>query len=783
MNIRFGDRRRWAVIAFFRAAGVCALFLWPNDSGIQKAVEKTRQSLRQQGFKTDLAEFNFSSPPEARRFENALTAFSRTQLGQRFVTPDLLTGAGSNAAVVIWQQDWMEVRSQAISLSELAGETEAKRSELDAACDAALSGPIRFNLDASRGRGMLLPHLAPMKSLAEMLAIRTLLDLRDNNKDAAWTNLLALTRLVTAWQPEPVVISRLVQFEFVTIICDGTWQALQARDWSDDRLARLQQEWESMEFLTNLPETAAFDRASAVDLCRRERKESGALVPTLAAVMKEALRSPPSAWMSLKSYYGRLQYLHHGTYADEQALLLFYRDRELELRNAVQAGSWSAMRVLPGVTNPPRFTSPYQSQLQANLKMGGFAATMAGRPGGGWLARAAEAEARRQLMVTAIALERYRGRHKSYPKSLRELAPEYLKEPPMDFMDGQPLRYRLTDDGHFVLYSIDLDGIDHGGQWQQQKRMRMRFSGTRNYFLPQQAADLIWPRPASAAEVESLREEEQTAASSTRDSTEEMATATQWLNTQMRQAQVETILAAKPAAATTEPVIRGRPLHEILRNPDSSGTNQLSLAQMLTLKQVITGAEPDTVTFEAPIRYDAMTNLGYLKLYVDPCGEFGEYMTSDQGCVAEEIECNRATNGDCLLVWRTIYESPGKHALQMGLALNGLTGSPLNTIGPFTTCVVSNLCQVSVTSRQFDPLGGATIRFKLPESNGVCAVDFLTTGGRRLKTISADTSNGFAKVHWDLTDEHGQRLRDREFDTVLHITLTDSGKSQTLKGP
>jgi hypothetical protein len=38
--------------------------------------------------------------------------------------------------------------------------------------------------------------------------------------------------------------------------------------------------------------------------------------------------------------------------------------------------------------------------------------------------------------VTALALERYHGRHGLYLNSLQELVPEQLKTAPIDFMDG-----------------------------------------------------------------------------------------------------------------------------------------------------------------------------------------------------------------------------------------------------------------------------------------------------------------------------------------------------------
>ncbi len=108
------------------------------------------------------------------------------------------------------------------------------------------------------------------------------------------------------------------------------------------------------------------------------------------------------------------------------------------------------------------------------------------------LGLAAEAEARRRLIVTAIALARYRGRHGTYPKGLDELVPALLSQAPVDFMDGQPLRYHLTDDGHFVLYSVGLDCVDNGGAPAPKGRMQ-RPRGPADFGV-QTGTDLVWQR-------------------------------------------------------------------------------------------------------------------------------------------------------------------------------------------------------------------------------------------------------------------------------------------------
>lgn len=69
----------------------------------------------------------------------------------------------------------------------------------------------------------------------------------------------------------------------------------------------------------------------------------------------------------------------------------------------------------------------------------------------------------RDATRVALAIERYRLRHRELPKSLDDLVPEFLPEVPLDPFDGKPLRYRL-EANEYKVYSIGTDGIDQGGQ-------------------------------------------------------------------------------------------------------------------------------------------------------------------------------------------------------------------------------------------------------------------------------------------------------------------------------
>ncbi|HOX55859.1 MAG TPA: hypothetical protein P5205_03735 [Candidatus Paceibacterota bacterium] len=790
------------------AAGATAYLLFPTNSA-QQALESTRNELRRQGFKVGLSEFDLSASGDLLARASALTnAASAPVHGGRWYARNeilshkglnLMTPAGSNCAVVVWMQKTLALEPAAFfdragyeptedlwaALRQLLDES---RPHQDAACAAALAGPIRFNLEASRGSAMLLPHAAVVKGLGQTFGTRAVLDLHDGNREAAWSNVVASARLVTAWQVEPVEVSHMVRFGCVSLAYDTAWQALQTPGWNDEHLAGLQHEWASLDLFKGLPETAAFSRAAAADLCQRERAEP---IPSILDNTRMGF-SLRLTWHVFVNRWRRVAYRGQGSYEDERAVLLHYRDRELELRQAVQCPSWIEMRRFPGVTNFVPFASKHASKMQTlqNLRQVSIAML---RGGQSLLGRAAEAEARRRLLVTAIALERYRARHGSHPQALQQLVPELLPQPPTDFMDGQPLRYQPTPDGHFVLYSVGLDCVDNGGEM---RRPQWRGPG-----FPQglhdvgayggpagrgwggaQGTDLVWPRPASPAEMLTHQQELERQAQASKAAFnqreadyERQAEAERQAAIAQLQAEVEARRNRSGRSADTQdaPTYHGQPLSKLLCNEEPGETTQPTLDELMTLRRVITADDPETVTFEVPIRYDVVTNIGSLRLLIDAGHGGGEMQVFE-----------RATNGNCLLVWNTTYDSPGRHFVQAQLFCTERQKErrSFETMGPPTPFFSSNLCQFDPLYSQFDSRG-AILYAKLPESNGIYRIELTTPQGAHLKTFQGTTSNGVIKVHWDLTDGHGQRFTNTEFNSSFSVTLPSSGRSQEIKGP
>src|SRR5207249_4709380 len=160
--------------------------------------------------------------------------------------PRLMTAVSSDAVLVIWKVERLE-HSRILDYWPVLRETlEINRTRLDAACEAACSGPIQFE-PIGTGASALLPYLADLKSLQIAFGFRAMLALHDRQPDA-WTNILASTCLVTSYTPEPHEIAHMVRIACVSITFETLWNALQTRQWNEAQLSDLQRRWELLDF-------------------------------------------------------------------------------------------------------------------------------------------------------------------------------------------------------------------------------------------------------------------------------------------------------------------------------------------------------------------------------------------------------------------------------------------------------------------------------------------------------------------------------------------------------
>jgi hypothetical protein len=92
------------------------------------------------------------------------------------------------------------------------------------------------------------------------------------------------------------------------------------------------------------------------------------------------------------------------------------------------------------------------------------------------------AQASADLASLACALESHRLDHGEFPETLAALVPRFLTALPKDAITGEPYRYRRSDDGAFVLYSVGWNETDEGGN------LALKKDGVVNFEL----GDWIW---------------------------------------------------------------------------------------------------------------------------------------------------------------------------------------------------------------------------------------------------------------------------------------------------
>jgi hypothetical protein len=200
------------------------------------------------------------------------------------------------------------------------------------------------------------------------------------------------------------------------------------------------------------------------------------------------------------------------------------------------------------------------------------------------------------------------------------------------------------------------------------------------------------------------------------------------------------------------------------------GMNPLDASNPLIASQVITGEEPEIATFEVPISYNALTNIGTLRLMVDG------------GLLASYQECDRAADGNCLLEWNSSFDSPGQHYLQAQIVLNGnqVGGSApdptiLKGTGMLGLFNSTNICQFDPFYSEFSD-SGATLYAKTPACpNADYTIELQTTSGAHIKTIAGSTSSGEISENWDLTDDNGNTVTNETVKAVFNVTLLDPG--------
>jgi tetratricopeptide (TPR) repeat protein len=321
---------------------------------------------------------------------------------------------------------------------------------------------------------ILLPYLASLKRCSQVLQLRALAELQNNQSDKASEDVKLMLRLADSVHNEPFIITHLVRFVMVQFALQPIYEGLANHQWSDAQLAEMDSELASLDFLADYKHSINGERAANVRIIGWIGRNQGQL-QTFMGDMGNGKQNT----QSIEFYVAVLHLMPRGW---------FYQN---DINLAKLDGLWlkGAVDDEQQTVSPGALTSPENKVIHAIRYHGpyNFLTAILAPQLGTFAKRAAYAQNAVNLARVAIALERYRLANGGYPASLDALSPHYLPEVPHDVIGGQPLHYRATQDGLFVLYSIGWNERDDGGM--------VAFRGHSSGAVNIDGGDWVWRYP------------------------------------------------------------------------------------------------------------------------------------------------------------------------------------------------------------------------------------------------------------------------------------------------
>ena len=301
------------------------------------------------------------------------------------------------------------------------------------------SVPLNYE-DGFNSASSLLPVLAELKRCTQVLQLRAVAELADGESAKALDDVKLSLYLNNSLRSSPFLISHLVRMAIANIALQPIWEGLAEHEWSDEQLVALDAELAKMDFLAHYEFTMRGERAFAIASFENQRRTREVIVPQEdGGVITNSLRFMPSAYF----YQNELAFARM-----QQQWLLPLVDTNSRIVSPA-----ALQRAENSVHAEQKHYSPYKVQALMLFPAIGRA-----------VEKFAAIQSSIDLARIACALERYRLAHGEYPETLDALMPQFIEKLPHDIIGGQPLHYRRTADGKFLLYSIGWNETDDGGQ-------------------------------------------------------------------------------------------------------------------------------------------------------------------------------------------------------------------------------------------------------------------------------------------------------------------------------
>jgi hypothetical protein len=361
-----------------------------------------------------------------------------------------------------------------------------------------INGPVNYSLV----NFTLMPGLMTTRRAGQCFNASALVNLERGQFPGAVIDIATQLRLGQGVREDVMILNQLVSYAITTMALGPTWQALQQPNPTEAALLQLQQAWETNDFFGPALRALEMERAMYIDALQQGR-ESGAIAAKVVAGASDSGVGTAGGTQSLDDLtqdFGEksTQLLTRGLFIPLWQFTWSYEDERNHLeviQTVLDAGRKAqreqSIRPVRSAIEALGRTREHQTGYD---RLRHVTSNQAADVFGHFLERVAQLQAQRALAVTAIALKRYQLRTGHPPPNLAALTPDFLKAVPLDIFDGEPLRYRIREDGSFLLYSIGKDSVDNGGD---------PAPPTKGGFVSfQNGRDFVWPQRATVQEIE-----------------------------------------------------------------------------------------------------------------------------------------------------------------------------------------------------------------------------------------------------------------------------------------
>jgi hypothetical protein len=271
----------------------------------------------------------------------------------------------------------------------------------------------------------VMQHLVVVKTSCRFLSLHAQAEMVLGRTGQALDDLNVMFRIDDGLKGEPLLISQLVRLAYTPIMLQSVGEGLAEHRWSEAQLQVLQERLRNTDLLASTVLALYGER----DICINPKFEQGYM--------------RPRGW-------NRLEQLNLNRAINETVL-----PRIVLAHHEISPSVDHSMNLIFQSSYPTNwFSALFHHYIMASMMLPAYAHVGE---------KVAFAQSEVDMAMLACALERYRLAQGQYPNTLDALVPRFAPTLPHDINNGQPLKYRLLENGRFILYSVGWNEKDDGG--------------------------------------------------------------------------------------------------------------------------------------------------------------------------------------------------------------------------------------------------------------------------------------------------------------------------------